>query len=184
MSLKKSNIEYFATWCQCQELSRSFNLSSATHLIATSHCPSLRWGCGLTVEGSGLQHQKQGPLKREADQVRHRTCSQMDCEQVLSHFLALMIYWCLGFFFTFISTDIYLGSFQALFCLVLQTKPNTDVCWVNRAFLGDFFIWLRTFAEGAWAQLPKTDSVRGRLVRSDVGVRERSIRNDKAEGAS
>jgi len=108
MSLKKSNIEYFATWCQCQELSRSFNLSSATHLIATSHCPSLRWGCGLTVEGSGLQHQKQGPLKREADQVRHRTCSQMGCEQVLSHFLALMIYWCwvfslLSLVLTFIS---------------------------------------------------------------------------------
>ena len=28
------------------------------------------------------------------------------------------------------------------FCLVLQTKPNMDVCWVNRAVKGNFDVWL------------------------------------------
>ncbi|KAF8871330.1 hypothetical protein CPB84DRAFT_1754066 [Gymnopilus junonius] len=37
--------------------------------LSTMHCPSLRQGCGLIVEGLALGYQKRGPLKREADQI-------------------------------------------------------------------------------------------------------------------
>ena len=56
------------------------------------------------------------------------------------------------------------------FCLVLQTKLNMDVCWVNRAVKGNFLLFARTFAEGAWAQVPKTHRTFGIFWRHHFGL--------------
>lgn len=89
--------------------------------------------------------------------------------------IALMTQWnCIVFQFSTVNPPLLLlASFQSLELFFVPwlerilhtsqvrskpwwTKPNTDVCWVNRAIKGNFCCLHCTFAEGAWSQVPKT----------------------------